>query len=57
MLITLGMSIDGQSHFNKKNPRIFPGLIVTGCSTFMSKYLERQFGVAPSKATMFMGLV
>ncbi|KAI3421311.1 hypothetical protein GPALN_014930 [Globodera pallida] len=43
MLITLGMSIDG--------------LIVTGCSTFMSKYLERQFGVAPSKATLFMGAV
>lgn len=31
------------------------GLIVTGCSTFMGKYLERQFGVAPSKANMLIG--
>lgn len=43
MLITFGMSICG--------------LIVAGCSTFMSTYLERQFGVAPSKATLFMGAV
>lgn len=33
------------------------GLIVTGCSTFMSKYLERQFGVSPSKANMLIGSV
>jgi hypothetical protein len=33
------------------------GLIVTGASTFMSKYLERQFGVAPSKANMLIGAI
>uniref|UniRef100_A0AC34RHL5 Solute carrier organic anion transporter family member n=1 Tax=Panagrolaimus sp. JU765 TaxID=591449 RepID=A0AC34RHL5_9BILA len=41
MLITTGMAVDG--------------LIITGVSTFMSKYLERQFGVAPSKANMLIG--
>uniref|UniRef100_A0A7E4UYT0 Solute carrier organic anion transporter family member n=1 Tax=Panagrellus redivivus TaxID=6233 RepID=A0A7E4UYT0_PANRE len=34
---------------------IHTGLIITGASTFMSKYLERQFGVAPSKANMLIG--
>jgi organic anion transporter 4A len=43
MLITVGMAIDG--------------LIITGASTFMSKYLERQFGVAPSKANMLIGAI
>ncbi|CAD5233443.1 unnamed protein product [Bursaphelenchus xylophilus] len=43
MLITLGMAVDG--------------LIITGVSTFMSKYLERQFGVAPSKANMLIGCI
>uniref|UniRef100_A0A0N5ABZ2 Solute carrier organic anion transporter family member n=1 Tax=Syphacia muris TaxID=451379 RepID=A0A0N5ABZ2_9BILA len=41
MLITLAMAVDG--------------LIITGASTFMSKYLERQFSVAPSKANMLIG--
>lgn len=35
--------------------KIFSGLIITGASTFMSKYLERQFSVAPSKANMLIG--
>lgn len=35
----------------------FTGFIVTGASTFMSKYLERQFSVAPSKANMLIGIV
>ncbi|KHN74701.1 Solute carrier organic anion transporter family member 4C1 [Toxocara canis] len=43
MLITLAMAVDG--------------LIVTGASTFMSKYLERQFSVAPSKANMLIGCI
>jgi len=43
MLITIGMAVDG--------------LIITGASTFMSKYLERQFGVAPSKANMLIGAI
>uniref|UniRef100_A0A1I7YCS9 Solute carrier organic anion transporter family member n=2 Tax=Steinernema glaseri TaxID=37863 RepID=A0A1I7YCS9_9BILA len=43
MLITLAMAVDG--------------LIIAGASTFMSKYLERQFGVAPSKANMLIGCV
>lgn len=43
MLITLAMAVDG--------------LIITGASTFMSKYLERQFSVAPSKANMLIGSI
>ncbi|KAI6231989.1 Solute carrier organic anion transporter family member [Aphelenchoides besseyi] len=43
MLISLSMAVDG--------------LIITGASTFMSKYLERQFGVAPSKANMLIGMI
>lgn len=43
MLITLAMAVDG--------------LIITGASTFMSKYLERQFSVAPSKANMLIGCI
>ncbi|KAI6229960.1 Solute carrier organic anion transporter family member [Aphelenchoides fujianensis] len=43
MLISLSMAVDG--------------LIITGASTFMSKYLERQFGVAPSKANMLIGAI
>ncbi|VDN60463.1 unnamed protein product [Dracunculus medinensis] len=43
MLITIGMAVDG--------------LIITGASTFMSKYLERQFSVAPSKANMLIGCI
>lgn len=34
---------------------LFSGFIITGASTFMSKYLERQFSVAPSKANMLIG--
>lgn len=41
LCITLGIAIDG--------------LIVTGASTFMAKYLERQFNVAPSKANLLIG--
>ncbi|MCP9264893.1 Solute carrier organic anion transporter family member [Dirofilaria immitis] len=43
MLITFAMAIDG--------------FIITGASTFMSKYLERQFSVAPSKANMLIGCI
>ncbi|MFH4976664.1 hypothetical protein AB6A40_003373 [Gnathostoma spinigerum] len=43
MLITLSMAVDG--------------LIITGASTFMSKYLERQFSVPPSKANMLIGCI
>ncbi|CAJ0959416.1 unnamed protein product, partial [Mesorhabditis belari] len=43
MLITLAMAIDG--------------LVVTGASSFMSKYLERQFNVAPSKANVLIGCI
>ncbi|VIO89601.1 sodium-independent organic anion transporter family protein [Brugia malayi] len=43
MLITFAMAVDG--------------FIITGASTFMSKYLERQFSVAPSKANMLIGCI
>ncbi|VBB26707.1 unnamed protein product [Acanthocheilonema viteae] len=43
MLITFAMAVDG--------------FIITGASTFMSKYLERQFNVAPSKANMLIGCI
>uniref|UniRef100_A0A914VA58 Solute carrier organic anion transporter family member n=1 Tax=Plectus sambesii TaxID=2011161 RepID=A0A914VA58_9BILA len=43
MLITLGMAVDG--------------LIIAGASTFMSKYLERQFNVAPSRANVLIGCI
>ncbi|VDP12890.1 unnamed protein product [Onchocerca flexuosa] len=43
MLITFTMAVDG--------------FIITGASTFMSKYLERQFSVAPSKANMLIGCI
>ncbi|CAJ0583631.1 unnamed protein product, partial [Mesorhabditis spiculigera] len=43
MLITLAMGIDG--------------LVVTGASSFMPKYLERQFNVAPSKANVLIGSI
>ncbi|CAB3400992.1 unnamed protein product [Caenorhabditis bovis] len=43
MIITLAMAIDS--------------LVVTGASSFMSKYLERQFGVAPSKANVLIGSI
>lgn len=43
MLITLAMAVDS--------------LIITGASTFMSKYLERQFSVPPSKANMVIGCI
>lgn len=41
MIITVAMAIDS--------------LVVTGASGFMSKYLERQFSVAPSKANVLIG--
>ncbi|KAF8383700.1 hypothetical protein PRIPAC_72842 [Pristionchus pacificus] len=43
MLITLAVAVDG--------------LVVTGASSFMSKYLERQFSVAPSKANVLIGCI
>ncbi|CAO4384955.1 unnamed protein product [Caenorhabditis nigoni] len=43
MIITLAMAIDS--------------LVVTGASSFMSKYLERQFSVRPSKANLLIGCV
>ncbi|EJD76399.1 organic anion transporter [Loa loa] len=43
MFITFAMAVDG--------------FIITGASTFMSKYLERQFSVAPSKANMLIGCI
>ncbi|PAV55622.1 hypothetical protein WR25_09946 [Diploscapter pachys] len=43
MIITLAMAIDS--------------LVVTGASSFMSKYLERQFSVAPSKANVLIGCI
>ncbi|KJH48792.1 sodium-independent organic anion transporter [Dictyocaulus viviparus] len=41
MLITLAMAIDS--------------LVVTGASSFMSKYLERQFNVPPSRSSLLIG--
>ncbi|KHJ85994.1 organic Anion Transporter Polypeptide family protein, partial [Oesophagostomum dentatum] len=43
MLITLAMAIDS--------------LVVTGASSFMSKYLERQFSVPPSNSSFLIGCV
>uniref|UniRef100_A0A8R1DZ66 Solute carrier organic anion transporter family member n=1 Tax=Caenorhabditis japonica TaxID=281687 RepID=A0A8R1DZ66_CAEJA len=43
MIITCAMAIDS--------------LVVTGSSSFMSKYLERQFSVKPSKANLLIGCV
>ncbi|CAD6187233.1 unnamed protein product [Caenorhabditis auriculariae] len=43
MIITFAMAVDS--------------LAVTGASSFMSKYLERQFSVASSKANMLIGCV
>uniref|UniRef100_A0A0N4ZTM8 Solute carrier organic anion transporter family member n=1 Tax=Parastrongyloides trichosuri TaxID=131310 RepID=A0A0N4ZTM8_PARTI len=43
MLITLAMAVDG--------------MVIAGASTFMSKYLEGQFSVAPSKANMLIGVI
>ncbi|KAK6009011.1 sodium-independent organic anion transporter [Ostertagia ostertagi] len=43
MLITLAMAIDS--------------LVVTGASSFMSKYLERQFNVPPSRSSLLIGCV
>ncbi|VDM74459.1 unnamed protein product [Strongylus vulgaris] len=43
MLITLAMAIDS--------------LIVTGTSSFMSKYLERQFSVPPSNSNFLIGCI
>uniref|UniRef100_A0AC35TXY8 Solute carrier organic anion transporter family member n=1 Tax=Rhabditophanes sp. KR3021 TaxID=114890 RepID=A0AC35TXY8_9BILA len=43
MLITLAMAVDG--------------MVIAGASTFMSKYLEGQFSVAPSKANMLIGCI
>lgn len=31
------------------------GLVVTGASSFMSKYLERQFNVPPSNSSFLIG--
>ncbi|CAI4224078.1 unnamed protein product [Auanema sp. JU1783] len=43
MIITIAMAVDS--------------LVVTGASSFMSKYLERQFSVAPSKANVLIGCI
>ncbi|VDO90583.1 unnamed protein product [Heligmosomoides polygyrus] len=43
MLITLAMAIDS--------------LVVTGASSFMSKYLERQFNVPPSRSSFLIGCI
>lgn len=32
------------------------GLLITGLSGFMAKYLERQFNVASSRANMLIGI-
>ncbi|KAK6059975.1 sodium-independent organic anion transporter, partial [Cooperia oncophora] len=43
MLITLAIAIDS--------------LVVTGTSSFMSKYLERQFNVPPSRSSLLIGCI
>ncbi|KAK6760121.1 hypothetical protein RB195_021581 [Necator americanus] len=43
MLITLALAIDS--------------LVVTGASSFMSKYLERQFNVPPSNSSFLIGCI
>uniref|UniRef100_A0A158PJS0 Solute carrier organic anion transporter family member n=1 Tax=Angiostrongylus costaricensis TaxID=334426 RepID=A0A158PJS0_ANGCS len=44
------------SHFSVMNMDL-SGLVITGASSFMSKYLERQFNVPPSRSSLLIGCI